>query len=47
MFSGTIAEVLEKRFETKQSQNPLYSLRAFARDLGMSSGQLSMILSKK
>jgi uncharacterized protein (TIGR02147 family) len=47
MFDSSIAAVLEKRFEVKQSQNPLYSLRAFARDLGISSGQLSMILSKK
>lgn len=47
MFDSSIATVLEKRFEAKQSQNPLYSLRAFARDLGISSGQLSMILSKK
>ncbi len=47
MLCDSFAEILEKRFEVKRVQNPLYSLRAFARDLGVSSGQLSMILSKK
>jgi uncharacterized protein (TIGR02147 family) len=47
MLGQTIPEVLKSHYETKQRANALYSLRAFARDLRISSSQLSMILSGK
>lgn len=39
--------VLEYEFALKNKKNPAYSLRAFARDLGLSPSKLSEILSNK
>lgn len=35
---------LRQEFDSRKENNPRYSLRAFARDLGVSSGRLSEIL---
>jgi transcriptional regulator with XRE-family HTH domain len=43
----TAAEYLISTFNERKEKNPRYSLRAFARSLGVSSGQLSEILSGK
>jgi len=43
----TAAEYLIFTFNERKEKNPRYSLRAFARSLGVSSGQLSEILSGK
>jgi len=43
----TAAEFLISTFNERKDKNPRYSLRAFARSLGVSSGQLSEILSGK
>lgn len=43
----TAAEYLMMIFNERKDKNPRYSLRAFARSLGVSSGQLSEILSGK
>ncbi|WP_373997869.1 DUF4423 domain-containing protein [Bdellovibrio bacteriovorus] len=40
-------EVLKLAFKRKTERNPKYSLRAFARDLNMSPGRLSVILAGK
>jgi uncharacterized protein (TIGR02147 family) len=40
-----IGSFLKRTLSSKQSQNPQYSLRAFARDLGLSPGRLSNIMS--
>lgn len=41
----TIAEILKTIFEGRKSKNRSYSSRAFARDLGISPGRLSEIMS--
>jgi transcriptional regulator with XRE-family HTH domain len=43
----TAADYLVGIFNERKDKNPRYSLRAFARSLGVSSGQLSEILSSK
>ncbi len=43
----TASEFLLRAFDERKEKNPRYSLRAFARSLGVSSGQLSEILSGK
>ncbi|HEY8269264.1 MAG TPA: hypothetical protein VIG33_00125 [Pseudobdellovibrionaceae bacterium] len=43
----TAADYLISIFNERKEKNPRYSLRAFARSLGVSSGQLSEILSEK
>lgn len=43
----TAADYLTTIFNERKEKNPRYSLRAFARSLGVSSGQLSEILSGK
>ena len=43
----TASEFLMTTFNERKDKNPRYSLRAFARSLGVSSGQLSEILSGK
>lgn len=43
----TAADYLVGIFNERKDKNPRYSLRAFARSLGVSSGQLSEILSGK
>lgn len=43
----TASEYLIAAFQERKEKNPRYSLRAFARSLGVSSGQLSEILSGK
>lgn len=43
----TASEFLICTFNDRKDKNPRYSLRAFARSLGVSSGQLSEILSGK
>lgn len=43
----TAADYLITIFDERKEKNPRYSLRAFARSLGVSSGQLSEILSGK
>lgn len=43
----TAADYLISIFNERKDKNPRYSLRAFARSLGVSSGQLSEILSGK
>lgn len=43
----TAADYLISIFNDRKEKNPRYSLRAFARSLGVSSGQLSEILSGK
>ncbi len=43
----TAADYLISIFNDRKEKNPRYSLRAFARSLGVSSGQLSEILSAK
>lgn len=45
--TGTAADYLISIFNERKDKNPRYSLRAFARSLGVSSGQLSEILSGK
>lgn len=45
--TNTAAEFLITTFNERKEKNPRYSLRAFARSLGVSSGQLSEILSGK
>jgi uncharacterized protein (TIGR02147 family) len=40
-------KLLNKEFEDRQSRNSRYSLRAFARDLGIDSSSLSQVLSGK
>jgi transcriptional regulator with XRE-family HTH domain len=45
--SKTAADYLVGIFNERKDKNPRYSLRAFARSLGVSSGQLSEILSSK
>jgi transcriptional regulator with XRE-family HTH domain len=45
--SKTAADYLISIFNERKDKNPRYSLRAFARSLGVSSGQLSEILSGK
>ena len=40
-------EILKARFEKRKSTNSRYSLRAFARDLGLNPGVLSAILNQK
>ena len=41
------SEVIRDQFQNRAVKNPSYSLRAFARDLGLTSGTLSDILMKK
>jgi uncharacterized protein (TIGR02147 family) len=43
----TISKILEKNFESRKKKNSRYSLRAFARDLGVSSGKLSEVMNQK
>lgn len=45
--STSAADYLISIFNERKDKNPRYSLRAFARSLGVSSGQLSEILSGK
>lgn len=40
-------DILEDELSTRRQNNPAYSVRAFARDLGISSPRLSNILNKK
>jgi len=44
MGQPSYVEKLRIVFEARQRQNPLYSLRAFARDLGIDSSSLSKVL---
>jgi plasmid maintenance system antidote protein VapI len=37
-------ELVSKEYQKRKNQNPRYSLRAFARDIGLNSGTLSSIL---
>lgn len=39
--------LLKEKLSKRLSLNPKYSLRAFARDLSISSGQLSLVLNGK
>lgn len=41
------SDLIRDQFHTRALKNPAYSLRAFARDIGLSSGGLSDILTKK
>ncbi len=43
----TSADFIREAFETKLTKNPSYSIRAFARDTGISAGTLSRIFRKK
>ncbi len=43
----TSSDFIRQAFETKVSKNPSYSIRAFARDTGISAGALSRIFRKK
>lgn len=47
MSKQKVAITLRKAFEERQKRNGQYSLRSFARDLGVSPGRLSRILSGK
>jgi len=40
-------ELLNREFESRKARNTKYSLRAFARDLGLSPGTLSEVLKQK
>ncbi len=40
-------KVIESAFVTRKSKNSHYSLRSFARDLGISAGQLSKLINRK
>lgn len=40
-------EILEKEFDTRTERNPNYSLRSFAKNIGINAGALSQILSGK
>ena len=40
-------QIIETEFSRRAQRNPNYSLRAFARDLGLSPGRLSLILNRK
>lgn len=44
---SSLSEILYAIFKKKQGRNPSYSLRAYARDLGISPGRLSVILNNK
>lgn len=41
------SDLIRDQFHIRALKNPSYSLRAFARDIGLSSGGLSDILTKK
>lgn len=43
----SFVELLKKEFEVRKQKNPKYSQRAFARDLGVSSGRLTNLLLNK
>ncbi|MDG0817664.1 helix-turn-helix domain-containing protein [Bdellovibrio svalbardensis] len=43
----SVSDFLNELFQKRRSLNPRYSQRAFARDLGLSSGRLSEYLSDK
>lgn len=45
--SAQIIDILTKTLEEKQAQNPAYSLRALARDIGIPQPILSLYLRKK
>jgi uncharacterized protein (TIGR02147 family) len=45
--SHTLTEFLESEFLRRMRKNPSYSLRAFARDLGVSSSRVSEVFSSK
>jgi uncharacterized protein (TIGR02147 family) len=45
--SGNYREFLKKAYDEKQSKNPRYSLRAFARDLEISTSQMVDVLNGK
>ena len=47
MFGESLSEILSFQLSQRKQSNPAYSMRAFARDLQISSSQLSMILSGK
>jgi len=40
-------DYLQRSFKSRINTNPAYSLRAFARDIGLHPARLSMVLSKK
>ncbi len=40
-------EMLKAQYETRKARNPRYSRTAFARDIGVSPGSLSLVLSRK
>jgi uncharacterized protein (TIGR02147 family) len=42
--NGLATVRLKQEFQSRHEKNPSYSLRAFARDIGVSSGQLSRLL---
>ncbi|MGH1469518.1 MAG: helix-turn-helix domain-containing protein, partial [Bdellovibrionales bacterium] len=42
-----LPELLKKEYAGKKGRNPAYSLRAFAKHLGLSPGTLSELISEK
>ena len=40
-------EILKNQYESRKARNPRYSRTAFARDIGVSAGSLSLVLSRK
>ncbi|MFV3410282.1 TIGR02147 family protein [Bdellovibrio bacteriovorus] len=47
MSEKSVSQLLMQIYNKRRTQNPRYSQRAFARDLGLSSGHLSELLSDK
>ena len=47
MHHSTYHDLINEEFEKRKQINSAYSLRAFARDLGISAPRLSQILNKK
>jgi transcriptional regulator with XRE-family HTH domain len=43
-YGKSLQEILAKEYELRASRNPKYSLRAFAKSLGISQSRLSQIL---
>ena len=44
---ASVAQILTEAYGIRRERNPRYTLRAFARDLGLSSGRLSNILQER
>lgn len=47
MIGQSVQQILLEHYQKRQSDNPRYSMRAYARDLRLSPGQLSLVMSGK